>query len=52
METLEKSLVERALAASKSRREAKDVALLEKFADQLNEEAMDVLEYQSIPGWE
>lgn len=34
---------------AKSKREARDAEIINANADRLNEEAMDVLEYQSLP---
>jgi metal-responsive CopG/Arc/MetJ family transcriptional regulator len=33
----------------KSKQEARDVRIIDAHADRLNEEAMDVLEYQGLP---
>jgi len=33
----------------KAKREAKDIEIINAHADRLNEEAMDVLEYQGLP---
>jgi metal-responsive CopG/Arc/MetJ family transcriptional regulator len=35
--------------ASKATRDARDAAIIERHAKRLNEEAMDVLEYQGLP---
>ncbi len=60
LETIDKTdpnrsaFIERASRAylarlEKAKREAKDIQIINANADRLNEEAMDVLEYQGLP---
>ncbi|MFL6464926.1 MAG: CopG family ribbon-helix-helix protein [Bryobacteraceae bacterium] len=46
---IEKAARQYLITMAKARQRTMDAAILDKFADQLNEEATDVLDYQSIP---
>jgi metal-responsive CopG/Arc/MetJ family transcriptional regulator len=46
---IEKAARQYLMTVARARQQTADAAILDKFADHLNEEAADVLEYQSIP---